>query len=177
MEMALELSARARTLRCVANGRVVSLSELQDGFFSRRLMGDGFAVRLRKRRELYRGRGFFAGVRYHLLTLIQPPEFVEIVSPADGVVTASGEYLSLRTGDGVNVSVFHGANAEFIPQVGEKVRRGAAVCIAERAALQESLLGGAVVVLFTEPQQITELHILTGRHRTGERVAFFKKNK
>ncbi len=175
--MALELSARARTLRCVANGRVVSLSELQDGIFSRRLMGDGFAVRVRKRRALSRKNGFLAAVKYHLLSLIQPPEFVEIVSPADGVVTASGEHLSLRTGDGVNVSVFHGIDAEFLPKVGEKVRRGSAVCIAERIALQESLLGGTVVVLFTEPQQITELHILTGRRRAGERVAFFKKNK
>lgn len=173
----MELSQRARTLRCVADGRVVSLCELRDGIFSRRLMGDGFAVRLKKRRKLYRGKGFFAAVKYHLLTLIQPPEFVEIVAPADGVVTASGDHLSLRTGDGVNVSVFHGGNAEFLPGVGEKVRRGAAVCIAERLDLQESLLGGAVVVLFTEPQQITELHILTGRRRAGERVAFFKKNR
>lgn len=175
--MALELSSRARTLRCVANGRVISLSELQDGIFSRRLMGDGFAVRVRKRRSLSRGEGFFSAVRYHLLTLIQPPEFVEIVSPADGVVTAVGECLSLRTGDGVNVSVFHGTGEEFLPKVGEKVRRGSAICISQREALQENPLGGAVVVLFTEPQQITELHILTGRHGAGERVAFFKKNK
>ncbi len=173
----MELSKRARTLRCIADGRVVSLSELQDGIFSRRLMGDGYAVRLRRRRSLTRGSGFFSAVKYFLLSLIQPPEFVEIVSPADGVVTESGEHLSLRTGDGVNVSVFHGTDASFLPAVGEKVRRGAAVCIAERSKLQESLLGGAVVVLFTEPKQITELHILTGRHRAGERVAFFKKNK
>ncbi len=174
--MALELSKRARTLRCVANGRVVLLSELQDGIFSRRLMGDGFAVRLRKQRELVRGQGFFSAVKYHLSKLISPSEFVEITAPADGVVTATGDHLSLRTGDGVNISVFHGGNAEFLPKVGEKVHRGSAVCIAERTALQESLIGGAVVVLFTEPQQITELHILTGRHIAGERVAFFKIN-
>ena len=175
--MDLELSKRARTLRCVADGRAVSLSELQDGIFSRRLLGDGFAVRVRKRRSLTRGSGFLSAVKYHLLSLIQPPEFLEIVSPADGVVTESGEHLSLRTGDGVNVSVFHGIDAQFLPKVGEKVRRGSAVCIAEREALQESLLAGAIVVLFTEPMQITELHILTGRHRAGERVAFYKKNK
>lgn len=139
-------------------------------------MGDGYAVRLRRRRSLTRGSGFLSAVKYYLLRLIQPPEFVEIVSPADGVVTESGEHLSLRTGDGVNVSVFHGTDMRFLPKVGEKVKRGSAVCIAERVRLQENLLGGAVVVLFTEPKQITELHILTGRRRAGERVAFFKKN-
>lgn len=175
--MALELSRRARTLRCVANGRVVALSELQDGIFSRRLLGDGFAVRLRKRRDISRGDGFLSSMKYLLWQLVQPPEFVEIVSPADGVVTASGEHLSIRTGDGVNVSVFHGISAQFLPKVGEKVRRGSAVCIAERSRFQESLLRGAVVVLFTQPKQITELHILTGRRKIGERVAFFKKNK
>jgi hypothetical protein len=116
-------------------------------------------------------------MKYLLWQLVQPPEFVEIVSPADGVVTASGEHLSIRTGDGVNVSVFHGISAQFLPKVGEKVRRGSAVCIAERSRFQESLLRGAVVVLFTQPKQITELHILTGRRKIGERVAFFKKNK
>lgn len=174
--MALELSRRARTLRCAADGRAISLSELSDGVFSRRLMGDGFAVRVRKRRNISRGEGFFSAVKYHLLTLIQPPEFVEIVAPADGVVTAVGELLSLRTGDGVNVSVFHGTGEAFLPKVGEKVHRGSAICISQRELLQQNALGGAVAVLFTEPKQITELHILTGRRRAGERTAFFKIN-
>ncbi len=173
----MELSARARTLRCVANGTVISLSELADGVYSRRLKGDGFAVKIKKRLVPPEGEGLWAGAKRMLISFIQPSEFVEVVAPADGVVTGADDCLSIRTGDGINVSVFTEIKAEFLPKVGEKVKRGAPILIAERKLLQQNTLSGAVAVLFTEPLQITELHVSTGRRRAGERTAYYKQQK
>lgn len=173
----MELSHWARSLRCAADGRVIMLSELADKHFARSLAADGYAVMVKRLRVIPRGAGVLNAAKRLLLPLVQPPEYVEIVSPADGVVTAVGEYLSLRTGDGIEISLHHGIPQDFLPAVGEKVRRGEAVCIAQRSLLQQNRLGGAVAVIFTQPQQITELHVLTGRRRAGERTAFYKRNR
>lgn len=173
----MELSHWARSLRCAADGKVIMLSELADRSFARRLAADGYAVKVKKLRAVPQGAGIFNAAKRLLLPLVQPPEYVEIVSPADGVVTAVGEFLSLRTGDGIEISLHHGISQNFLPAVGEKVRRGEAVCIAQRNLLQQNRLGGAVAVIFTQPQQITELHVLTGKRRAGERTAFYKRNR
>ncbi len=174
--MISELSGRARSLRCAADGKVIMLSELADKKFARRLAADGYAVKIKKLRAVPRGADVFSAARRLLLPLVQPPEYVEIVAPADGVVTAVGEFLSLRTGDGIEISLHHGISQSFLPSVGEKVKRGEAVCIARRSVIQQNSLGGAVAVIFAKPQQITELYVRTGRRRAGERTAFYKSN-
>lgn len=175
--MSIDFSRGARTLRCTADGRVIPLNELCDGVYSHRLKGDGFAVRLRKRGTEPQGDSFGASLKRLLWQLIQPSEYVEIVAPTDGVVTSLADGLSLRTGDGVSVTVFTEAETGFLPQVGEKVRRGSTICVATREELQGSALGGAIAVLFTQPQQITELHISAGKRRAGDRAAFYRINK
>lgn len=172
-----ELSLWARSLRCAADGRVIMLSELADKKFARRLAADGYAVKIKRLRAIPQGAGVLNTAKRLLLSLVQPPEYVEIVAPADGVVTAVGEFLSLRTGDGIEISLHHGIPQSFLPAVGEKIRRGEVVCIARRSLIQQNRLGGAVAVIFTKPQQITELHVLTGKRRAGERTAFYKRNQ
>lgn len=175
--MAIDFSMGARTLRCTADGRVIPLNELRDGVYSHRLKGDGFAVRLRKRGAQPQGSSLGASLKRLLWQLVQPSEYVEIVAPTDGVVTSLADGLSLRTGDGVSVTVFTEVETEFLPQVGEKVQRGSTICVAAREELQGSTLGGAIAVLFTQPQQITELHVSAGKRRAGDRAAFYRINK
>lgn len=153
----------ARALRCVADGTVIPLSELQDGVYSRRIMGDGYAV-------LADG-----GIVDRITEYFTSPKDVEVKAPADGVVTSAEGELSLRTGDGVNVSVILGeTQTEFIPDVGEKLRCGDTICTVPRAALAENGINGAVVVLFTDTSRITELHVSSGRRRAGDRAAFYR---
>lgn len=153
----------ARALRCVTDGRVIALCELQDGVYSRRIAGDGYAV--------YAG----GGAVERITEYFGSPREVEVKAPADGVVTAAEGELSLRTGDGVNVSVILGeAEADFLPEVGDKLRCGDVICTIPRDALAENGIGGAVVVLFTDTRQITELHVSSGRRKAGERAAFYK---
>lgn len=169
--MGLEAFSTARALRCVANGRVMTLSELRDGVYSHKLKGDGYAVLVRRTKKCDGG---MAGVFSSIVAgLFAPSELVELCAPADGVVTAKGEALSLRTGDGIEISVYPEAKAAFHPEVGEKVRRGRRIGTVSRTALSENPLGGAVVVVFSDMERITELHVSTGRHRTGERTAFY----
>ena len=153
----------ARALRCVADGRVLTLGELHDGMYSRRLLGDGYAVMA--------AGGMAAWLTEQLLS----PAEVEILSPADGVVTSAEEFLSIRTGDGIGVTVYLGnTDTEFIPQVGERLRCGERLCTVPREALRNNGINGAAVVLFNDMERVTELHISTGRKKAGDRTAFYR---
>ncbi len=164
----------ARTLRSPANGRIIALSELNDGIYSRRLKGDGFAVAVRRINACEKSStGILSKLKAFIQRIFGPSEFVEICSPADGVVTEKGETLTIRTGDGVIVSVCPETKADFLPETGDKIRRGRRICVIPRADLSANSLGGAVAVIFALPEQITELHISTGRRRAGERAAFY----
>ncbi len=153
----------ARALRCVTDGRVIPLSELRDGVYSRRIFGDGYAV-------------ISEGSMVSKITeYFTSPKDIEVRAPADGVVTAADRELSIRTGDGINISVVLGrTKPDFIPDVGEKLRYGDIICTIPRENLENNGINGAVVVLFTDTDRITELHVSEGKRKAGDRAAFYR---
>lgn len=175
--IAIELFADARALRCVADGKIISLGELHDGVFSRRLKGDGYAVRVRRYRAAPSDNNTASYVKKWFIRLVAPPEQVHIVSPADGIVTECSEAFSIRNADGINITVFAESDIRYVCDIGDRVRRGQLIAIADRQQLCDNPLHGAIAVLFTSPQQITELHVAAGRRRAGERAAFYRVNR
>ena len=163
-----ELYSDARTLRCPSAGQIIRLDELRDGFFSKRRAGDGFAVKP--------------------LPLALPPrlsellrlERINVCSPAAGAVTElSGSSISLRTGDGLNISLLlgHVDGIHWHTSVGEVLRSGDAICTLDRSVVEKNGFRGSILTLFTRPLQISELHVDTGFRMRGDRVAFFRLNR
>lgn len=137
-----------RTLSCVTDGRVVSVSELRE-----RAPGGGFAVIPSE------------GIFRRLIRRLRREEGVLVCSPADGVVTSvNGCRVTLRTGDGVMLAVELGTGGTVTAQCGEKVLCG------ERLGFLGSR---EALVLFAEPAQITELHVAAGRRRRGADAAYY----
>ena len=137
-----------RTLCCVTDGRVISVSELRE-----RTPGGGFAVIPSE------------GIFRRLLRRLRREDGVAVTAPADGVVTAvNGCRITLRTGDGVMLAVELGSGGRVTAQCGEKVLCGQ----------QLGFLGSReALVLFAEPAQITELHVAAGRRRRGANAAYY----
>lgn len=175
--MAIELFADARALRCVADGKIIALGELHDGVFSRRVKGDGYAVMVRKYRAAPSDSSAVSSVKKWFIKLITPPDEVNIVSPADGIVTECSDVFSIRSADGISITVFAETAISFVCEVGDRVHRGQLIATAERQQICDNRLHGAIAVLFTSPQQITELHVAAGRRRAGERAAFYRVNR
>ncbi len=148
-----------RALKCVIDGRVISLAELQ-GSFSWRSSTAGFAV------------------LPPLITEYLPerlkPQSIRVYSPADGVVISLLGGVTLRTGDGVIITVITGLEAEYRPTVGTKVMGGELLCEFPREQLLNNGMNGAVAVMFPDAAAITELHVLSGRRRAGFRTAFYR---
>lgn len=152
----------ARALRCIADGTVIPLSELNDEAASQRTHSNGYAV--------------YAGHRLSRITSFFAQQTdIRITAPADGVVTDCTDSLTLRTGDGILITVSVGnAYDHFLPEVGDKIRIHDTICMLPRTVLDKNGLNGAVAVLFNDMSRITELHVLTGRRRAGARTAFYK---
>lgn len=145
----MENRMEERTLTCVMDGRVVSVSELWE-----RAPGGGFAV--------IPSGGFWASLWRRLRGVKE----IRVFSPADGVVTVvEGSRITLRTGDGVLLNVELGEGGEVTALLGEKLHRG--------APLGKSGVHPALVV-FPNPEQITELHVAAGRCRRGRCAAFYR---
>ncbi len=148
-----------RALKCVTDGRVISLAELQ-GSFPWRTSQAGFAVLPPLMTE-------YIPERFR-------PQTVRVYAPADGVVISLLEGLTLRTGDGISVSVITGTAAEYLPAVGGKVRGGELLCTLPRGQLLSNGMSGAVAVMFPDPASVTELHVVSGRQKAGLRTAFYR---
>ncbi|MBE6901538.1 MAG: hypothetical protein E7478_03620 [Ruminococcaceae bacterium] len=168
----MQISHRARTLRCIMNGRVVSLGELRGEPWGSRC---GYAVMPRRK----------SSVERLVIQMIQRilPRFaekllaaeIEITAPTDGVVTAVGEgRLTLRTGDGICVTAAVGNGLQLLPEVGKQVRCSDVICRASADSLSGNGFHGAVAVFFAQPDRITELHIFAGYRRAVRRTAFFR---
>lgn len=147
-----------RSLICVTNGRVIPLAQLSGEL--RSYGSSGFAVLP----------PIWAGTFAERLF----PNEVGIHSPADGVVTNLGSELTLRTGDGISISVIAGTDVRYICKVGDKIRAGEMICILPRAKLLGNGSGGAVAVALTDLRRITELHVVSGTKKAGQRTAFYK---
>ena len=151
----MEHFGEKRTLGCVVFGRVVPVGELFGSPYSKRTEGDGFAV---------------VTARTAFLRRLFPKENA-LLSPADATVTENerGMRLTLRTGDGVVLTVIAGAEGSLFPQAGERVVFGAPI----------GRLNGTepVLVLFCEPSQISELHIHAGYRRAGSTAAAYRPRR
>ncbi len=154
-----ELYKVKRTLRCVTNGRVIPLAQL-NATAARRYGSSGFAVL-----QL-----FGAGTFFERLL----PREVSIHSPVDGVVTAVGEELVIRTGDGISVAVTIGVSDGCMCRVGGKVRAGEIVWILPRERLLGNGSGGVVTVGFPDLARVTELHVFSGMRKAGQIAAYYK---
>ena len=169
------VSHRARSLRCILSGKVVSLGLLQGARWESRC---GYAVLPPKSSALKR----YLAERIRrfspkLSELLFPCTAV-MTSPADGVVTERGEgTLTLRTGDGVYVTVVLGKGITPIADTGDRVRCSTVICRTTVQALQANGHDGAVAVFFPEPSQITELHIFSGSRRAHHRTAFYRVHR
>lgn len=153
-----KLFGTARALKCVTGGRVISLAELRT-----------------ERPQQNRGSGFAVLPPLITGTVLERllSDTVRICAPADGVVTAAENFITLRTGDGVMLSVCVGAEVQLHCAVGEKVRGGGLLCTLPRERLLRNGMNGAVVVTFSDTDAITELHVISGSRRAGIRTAFY----
>lgn len=156
-----QINGRASEKRILANvtdGNVIAVGELLDGVYSKKLSGDGYAVMPAKKLRIFEGGN------------------VELSAPADGVVTGiEGGRLTMRTGDGISVCVVMGEAAKMFTDVGSRLSAGEHFCtLPPKKYLRRSLYSGAIPVLITEPQRVTELHILSGYHKSGEKAAQYK---
>lgn len=155
-----DLFKSKRALKCVTDGRVISLAELQ----AKSLLhgkGSGFAVLP----------PMLTGTYFERFL----PQTVRILSPADGVITAAEcSHITLRTGDGILITVLTEAGTEPICTVGAKVNGGGLLCTIPRKQLLQNGMEGAVAVLFPDTGNITELHVISGIRKAGYRTAFYR---
>lgn len=147
-----------RRLLCPAAGRAIPLQELSGGENSRRYSGEGFAVR---------AAGGVAGL------LLGKLPAVEITSPADGAVIAlRQDAFTLRTGDGLELSVELCGAAEFFISLGDVMRAGQQVCRMSQEQFREA--SAAVIVSFPDSSRITELHVHHGIRLSGRVAAEYR---
>lgn len=148
----MEHKSSERILSCVAFGRVLPVGEISGSPYAKRAEGDGFAVI----------------PKTGLWRFVAPKNAGILCSPTDGTVTENdeGRRITLRTGDGVTLSVIVGESASLSAQTGDKLSRGEPL----------GTLSGSepAYVLFTEPEQITELHISSGLRRSGSVAAVYR---
>ncbi len=163
-----EINHSARTLKSPSIGHIIRLDELRDGYYSKRMAGDGFAVR-----------PLLLSLPHRLSEMFRI-EDIRICSPVSGAVTdIEPNRIDLRTGDGLNISLLLG-NTDAIrwhTTVGKVLRSGDTLGMLDRYSAEKNGFGGSVMTLFTKPMQISELHVSTGFSYRGDRVAFFKVNR
>lgn len=168
----MHISRRQRSLRCIMNGRVISLGELAGCPWGSRC---GYAVRPRSITSAERR--IIRTLRRYLpkWSALSDIHTYRITSPADGVVTAiDKESLTLRTGDGIPVTVAVGSGLELLPTLGQQLRCNDTICTADADKLTNNEHSGEVAVFFPEPDKITELHIFSGYRRATHRTAFYR---
>ena len=149
-----------RRLLSPAGGRVFPLQELYIGENSRRYSGEGFAVRAA------------GGITGFLLGKLPA---VEICSPVDGTVIAvqeDGIGLTLRTGDGLELSLELCAPSELMKRVGDIAAAGERVCRMSQEEFRRS--PAAVVVTFPDSGRVTELHVHSGTRLAGRAAAEYR---
>ncbi|MGN1118811.1 MAG: hypothetical protein ACI4Q4_00535 [Oscillospiraceae bacterium] len=144
------MKSRERTLACVTSGHVLSANELKP-----RKQGFGYAVIP------------LSGGIFRLWRRLIRRETLPLCSPASGTVTgrADDKQLTLRTGDGVLMSVKINGEGFITAEVGSRLARG--------EQLGTAPIGASALVLFENPEEITEFHICTGFRRRGSRAAFY----
>ncbi len=149
-----------RRLLSPAAGRVSPLQELGIGENSRRYPSEGFAVS---------AAGGLAGF------LLGSIPAVDISAPASGAIISAqedGTGFTLRTGDGLELSVELCAAAEYLKQTGDLAEAGECVCRLSQEEFRSAPAG--VVVTFPDPSRITELHVNSGIRLSGRTAAEYR---
>lgn len=139
-------------LVAAASGTVINVDALTDEVFSKKILGDGYAVK---------------------------PENGTIVSPADGKiidVQDSHHAYGIQTNDGLELLVHIGIdtvslNGEgFTPCVknGDKVKAGQALCEVDLGKIQAAGYPTDTVVLITNIDEIKDFNVTIGEAKAGE---------
>lgn len=145
-----------RTLLCPAAGVVFPARELENAEGGKHF-GEGLAV----------GAGGLAGLYYRLVPA------AEILSPADGAVTAAeSDRFRLRTGDGLELLITLSGEAEYYIAAGALASAGQPVCRISREEFSRGRAGA--VVTFCDSGRITELHVHSGLRLAGKPAAEYR---
>lgn len=139
-------------LVAAASGTVINVDALTDEVFSKKILGDGYAVK---------------------------PVNGTIVSPADGKiidVQDSHHAYGIQTNDGLELLVHIGIdtvslNGEgFTPCVknGDKVKAGQALCEVDLGKIQAAGYPTDTVVLITNIDEIKDFNVTIGEAKAGE---------
>lgn len=134
---------KEKILSSIANGRIITLSKVPDEVFSKKILGDGFAV---------------------------IPTNGNIYSPADGTVTDVTESLHaycITTDDGLEILVHIGIDTVelkgefFTPLVkqGDKIHRGEALAYADIEGIREKGYNPATMVVITNTEKFKEYRV------------------
>ena len=132
----------------VADGRVLSITEVKDPVFSQKMMGDGFAVE---------------------------PSDGKIYAPVSGIITSvfpTKHALGLLTDDGLEVLVHVGLDTVALNGVpfsikvseGQRVQAGDLLLVADLEAIKSAARERTIIVAFTNTAEIKAVHLL----ETGE---------
>lgn len=134
---------KERILSSVADGRIVSLEKVPDEVFSKKLLGDGFAV---------------------------IPTGGNVFSPADGTVTDVSDTLHaycITTNDGLEILVHIGIDTvelkgecfTALVKQGDEIRRGQALAYADMDGIREKGYNIATMVVVTNTGKMKEFKI------------------
>jgi len=134
---------KERILSNVAKGRIVTLEKVPDEVFSKKILGDGFAV---------------------------IPTNGNIYSPTDGTITDVTDTLHaycITSDDGLELLIHIGIDTVelkgecFTPLVkqGDKIHRGEAIAYADIEGLQEKGYNPATMVVVTNSEKLREYKI------------------
>ena len=134
---------KERILSNVANGKIIKLTDVPDDVFSRKILGDGFAV---------------------------IPTSGNIYSPADGTVTDVTETLHaycITTDDGLELLVHIGVDTvelkgEFFSALvkkGDKIRRGEGIAYADIDGISDKGYNPTTMVVITNTEKMSSYDI------------------
>lgn len=138
-----------------ANGELIPIDQVQDEVFSKKMMGEGFAV---------------------------VPENGEIAAPITGTIVSvfpTKHAIGIKTEDGIEVLLHMGIDTvdlggeafEIKVLEGEKVKAGKVVAIADLAKIQEADKMTTMIVVFTNDDKIENYHYdKTGLVSRGETI-------
>ena len=134
---------KERILSNVANGRIIAISKVPDEVFSKKILGDGFAV---------------------------VPIGGDVYSPSDGTVTDITESLHaycITTDDGLEILIHIGIDTVelkgecFTPLVkkGDKLKRGEAIAYADIEGIKEKGYNPTIMVVITNTEKLSEYKV------------------
>lgn len=154
VEKAPALEAPANTvneLKACVTGKAIDLTEVADGVFSERMLGDGIAI---------------------------VPSGEEILAPADGVICAVAETahaLGVQLSNGVQLLIhigldtvgMNGKGFQVLVKNGQPVRAGETLVRFSRDAIREAGLKDTVMLIAVENEYDRQLDFLPGRTVTA----------